>query len=98
MILFIYTKYQSLFKCNLDVTRFVFQVKFFIIVFIFPVLAESRAGGGAGAPHGWLTVTYTPIYTPGTILQAVEVGDITASVHGAAPVLPLSEAVVTRVW
>ena len=90
-----------IFKCNTDVTRLVFIAIF--IIPIFPVLAESGAGGGAGAPHGWLTATYTDtLHPPATILQAVEVAGITSvpepcTVHGAAHVLLLSVPVVTQV-
>ena len=68
-----------------------------IVWTILPVLAESGAGGGAGAPHGWLTVNYTATHPPAPVLQAVEVPVLTVPVHGAAPVLLLSEAVVTKV-
>ena len=49
---FIQIEYVSIFKCNLDVTRFVFTAFKFPI---FPVLAESRAGRWTGAPHPLLT-------------------------------------------
>ena len=82
------------FECNTDVTRFVFTGCISRLP-IFPVLAENGAGGGAGAPHGWLNVTYPVLHPPAPILQAVQVAAITVPVHGAAPVLLLSEAVVT---
>ena len=86
--------HNLIFKCNLDVTMFVFAM-----TQIFPVLAESRAGGGAGAPHAhaWLTETYIVTHPPAPILQTVQVAVLTLPVHGAATLLLLSEAVVTHV-
>ena len=62
------------------------------------MLAESGAGGGAGAPHEWLTVPYHGIHLPAPVC-GVEVAFLYTGVpvHGAAAVLPLSEAVVTQV-
>ena len=70
---------ETVFKCNLYVTRFVFVGV--IRIPVFPVLAEGGAGGLVSAPVGWSTVTYIPAHYPGPGLRAVQVEALTVHVR-----------------
>ena len=64
------------------------------------MLAESGAGGEAGAPHDWLTATYIVTHLQalacGVELVGQPHGHTGVTVHGVAHVLLPSDDVITQ--